>query len=74
MGCTETKSKDEDYDEERQNPWITGHRRNDYQEEGYEEDRPSQRRTRGHQNYQEDEEESNNDEEEFKDFEEVGSK
>ena len=52
MGCIETKSEDEDYDEERPNPWITGHRRNDYQEEG----------------------DLNNDEEEFKDFEELGSK
>ena len=43
-------------------------------EEGYDEDRSNQRRSRAHQNYQEDEEESNNDEEEFKDFEEIGSK
>ena len=51
MGCTENKSYDEGYDEER----------------------PRGRRVRQRQNYQE-EEEFNNDEEEYKDFEEIGSK
>ncbi len=51
MGCTENKSDDEGYDEER----------------------PRGRRVRQRQNYQE-EEEFNNDEEEYKDFEEIGSK
>ncbi len=50
MGCTENRSDDEDYNEER-------HRR----------------RVRQGQNYMEDED-SNFEEEEFKDFEEVGSK
>ena len=53
MGCTETKSDDEGYEEERPSPRRARHRRNDYQE---------------------DEEESNIDEEDFKDFEEIGSK
>ena len=51
MGCTEYRSDDERYDEDRLN----------------------NRRVRQRQNYEEDEE-SNNDEEEFKDFEELGSK
>jgi hypothetical protein len=51
MGCSENKSDDERYNEERLH----------------------NRRIRQRQNYQE-ELESNNDEEEFKDFEEIGSK
>ena len=52
MGCTETKSEDEDFDEEIQYPRRIRHRQNEYQEN----------------------EDLNNDEEEFKDFEELGSK
>ena len=43
-------------------------------DERYDEMRANQRRSRAHQYYQEDEEESNIDEEDFKDFEEIGSK
>jgi len=52
MGCSQNKSDDEGYDEERHH----------------------QRRVRGRHNFQEDEEPDNEEEQDFKDFEEIGSK